>query len=77
MKVQTYDDLGKTVFEGFLVVNPMGMSKIKIVYTLPTSIDSSDLLVQKQSGVEGQKYKILIEGKSLFNGPMERDMEFK
>lgn len=77
MKVQTYEDLGKTVFEGFLVVNPMGMSKIKIVYTLPTSIDSSDLLVQKQSGVEGQKYKILIEGKSLFNGPMERDMEFK
>ncbi len=77
MKVQTYDDLGKTVFEGFLVVNPMGMSKIKVVYTLPTSVDSSDLLVQKQSGVEGQKYKILIEGKSLFNGAMERDMEFK
>jgi len=77
MKVQTYDELGKTVFEGFLVVNPMGMSKIKIVYTLPTSVDASDLLVQKQSGVEGQKYKILIDGKSLFNGAMERDTEFK
>lgn len=77
MKVQTYDDLEKTVFEGFLVVNPMGMSKIKVVYTLPTSVDTSNLLVQKQSGVEGQKYKILMEGKSMFNGPMERDMEFK
>lgn len=77
MKVQTYEDLGKTVFEGFLVVNPMGLSKIKVTYTLPTTVDSSSLTVQKQSGVEGQKYKVTMEGKTVFNGPMEKDMEFK
>lgn len=77
MKVQTYEDLDKTVFEGFLVVNPMGLSKIKVTYTLPSTVDSSVLMVQKQSGVEGQKYKVTMEGKTVFNGAMEKDTEFK
>jgi len=77
MKVQTYEDLGKTVFEGFLIVNPMGLAKIKVTYTLPASIDSSSLLIQKQAGVDGQKYNVSLNGNSVFNGVMSKDTEFK
>lgn len=77
MKVQTYEDLDKTVFEGFLIVNPMGLAKINVTYTLPPSIDASTLLIQKQSGVEGQKYDISLNGSSVFKGVMEKDTLFK
>ena len=77
MKVQTYDDLGKTVFEGFLIVNPMGLAKINVTYTLPSTVDGSTLLIQKQSGVEGQKYEVSLNGSSVFKGMMEKDTLFK
>jgi len=77
MKVQTYDDLGKTVFEGFLIVNPMGLAKINITYTLPSTVDASTLLIQKQSGVEGQKYEVSLNGGTVFKGVMEKDTLFK
>ncbi|MCX6730854.1 MAG: hypothetical protein NTZ55_03325 [Candidatus Roizmanbacteria bacterium] len=77
MKVQTYEDLDKTVFEGFLIVNPMGLAKINVTYTLPASVDSSTLMIQKQSGVEGQKYEVSLEGSTVFKGVMEKDTLFK
>lgn len=77
MKVQTYDELDKTVFEGFLIVNPMGLAKINVTYTLPQSVDASRLLIQKQSGVEGQKYNVSLNGDNVFKGVMEKDTEFK
>lgn len=77
MKVQTYDDLGKTVFEGFLIVNPMGLAKINVTYTLPSTVDASTLLIQKQSGVAGQKYEVSLGGNTVFKGVMEKDTLFK
>ncbi len=77
MKVQTYEDLGKTVFEGFLVVNPMGLAKIQVNYTLPEGTDGSTLLIQKQSGVQGQKYDVSLNGSTVFKGVMNKDTEFK
>lgn len=77
MKVQTYEDLDKTVFEGFLIVNPMGLAKINVTYTLPSSVDASTLMVQKQSGVQGQKYEISLDGSTVFKGVMEKDTLFK
>jgi hypothetical protein len=77
MKVQTYEDLGKTVFEGFLIVNPMGLAKINVTYTLPTTVDASTLLIQKQSGVQGQKYEVSLDGSTVFKGVMEKDTLFK
>jgi len=77
MKVQTYEESDKTVFEGFLIVNPMGLAKINVSYALPSAIDSSLLLIQKQAGVEGQKYKVSLNGTSVFNGVMEKDTVFK
>ncbi|MCX6732526.1 MAG: DUF4012 domain-containing protein [Candidatus Roizmanbacteria bacterium] len=77
MKVQTYEDLGKTVFEGFLIVNPMGLAKINVTYTLPASVDASTLMIQKQSGVQGQKYEVSLDGSTVFKGVMEKDTLFK
>ncbi len=72
-KVQTYDDLGKTVFEGFLRVNPMGMAKIKVVYTLPSGVNADELLVQKQPGADGEKYTVTINGQKKFDKVLETD----
>ena len=55
----------------------MGLAKINVSYALPSAIDSSLLLIQKQAGVEGQKYKVSLNGTSVFNGVMEKDTEFK
>lgn len=78
-KVLTYDELGKTVFEGFLVVNPMGKSTVTVKYTLPSTIASNNysLLLQKQAGESSQKLKVLVDGKKLFDGDFNTDKEIK
>jgi len=72
--VRTYDELGKTVFEGFLIVNPMGVAKIKVTYTLPQTVDGTLLLIQKQSGVEEQSWNVSLFGKSAYNGMLRTDI---
>ncbi len=78
MKVQTYDELGKTVFEGFMTVAPLGKSEIKVTYKLPTSVDTNKykLLMQKQAGEKDIKYTVKIDGQQ-FTGLLEKDHEFK
>jgi hypothetical protein len=75
--VRTYEDLDKTVFEGFLRVNPLGFAKIKVVYTLPAGIDGKQLLVEKQSGVDEQAYKVTIFGKKVYDQGLRTDVELK
>ena len=77
--VKTYDEFGKTVFEGFLEVPTEGMAKIIITYTLPSTIQSKDysLYIQKQPGVISQKLRIDLNGKSIFNGEQTKDLEIK
>lgn len=74
-KVQTYDELGKTVFEGFLGVPTQGQATVTVKYTLPASVDTNNysLLVQKQAGVEEQKLKVSLNNKSLFDGVLRMD----
>ncbi|EKE15199.1 MAG: hypothetical protein ACD_12C00114G0005 [uncultured bacterium] len=78
-KVQTYEDLGKTVFEGYLEIMPKGQGTVIVKYTLPSSIDTNNysLLVQKQSGVEEQKLKVSRNNKSLFDGLLRTDKVIK
>ncbi len=78
-KIQTYDELGKTVFEGFLEVPTQGRATVIVKYTLPSNIDTNNysLLVQKQPGVENQKWKIEFNNKSLFDGVLDTDREVK
>ncbi len=78
-KTLTYDELGKTVYEGFMTVDPKGVAEVTVEYTLPSSItkDNYHLYVQKQAGVENQELTVEVGGKELFNGPFKVDTEVK
>ena len=79
-KVQTYDEFGKTVFEGFLGVKPEGQAKIIVTYTLPKnqnieSLEAYRLLIQKQPGTVGHEYTITVNGKTIQTFPLITDKE--
>lgn len=78
-KVQTYDELGKTVFEGFLEVPTQGQAKVIVKYTLPSSVDTRNysIMVQKQPGVEEQKLKVSNNNRTLFDGMLRTDKIIK
>ena len=79
MKVNTYDELGKTVFEGFMTVIPEGKASIVIRYTIPASVvkNGYSLSVQKQPGVLSQELKVYSEGKKIFDGNLVKDIVIK
>lgn len=76
-KMDTYEDLGKTVFEGFLIVNPMGKARMELTYT--STVKSSDgkyrLLIQKQPGTDGQEWTIRLNGKDRKKMTLDTDTE--
>jgi hypothetical protein len=76
-KVETYDELGKTVFEGFLVVNPLGKADVFLAYELPASTKTEELLIQKQGGVQNQMWKVYLEGVKKFDGELFKDVVIK
>lgn len=78
-KVQTYDELGKTVFEGFLEVPTEGKATVVIIYSLPQDLSKKDysILVQKQGGTDNQKLRVEYEGKTLFDGLLNVDKVIK
>jgi len=66
MKTLTYEDLGKTVFEGFITVKPQGSAEVKIKYSLPENITAKKpfaILIQKQPGTSDDEYKVNFTGK--------------
>jgi len=75
--MDTFTDLGKTYFEGFLIVNPMGTARVELTYTSP--VQSPDgkyrLLIQKQAGTENQEWTIRLGGKDRKRFPLVSDTE--
>ena len=73
----TYNDLSKTVFEGFLIVNPLGAAKLELTYTSP--VKSTDgkyhLLIQKQPGTDGQEWTIRLGGRDRKKFILDTDIE--
>lgn len=68
VKMTTYDDLGKTVFDGFLTVQPKGIAKLVVTYKLPFKLASNSILpvlFQKQPGTDSPSYTITTSGKIL------------
>lgn len=63
--MKTSESLGKTMFEGFLIVNPLGAAKLEVTYTSP--VKSTDgkyrLLIQKQPGTDKQEWLMKLNGK--------------
>jgi len=74
-ETKTYDELDKTVFEGFMTVDPKGAATVKIKYELPSSIqkDGYKLYIQKQPGVEKQTLTVEIDGKEQSSGLFAED----
>lgn len=65
VNMETYTSLGKTVFEGFLIVNPLGTARLDLTYTSPIKSAGSGykLLIQKQPGTDGDEYTVKLGGK--------------
>lgn len=76
-EVLTYDELGKTVYEGFMRVTPEGKAVVTVEYTLPKDISREDysLLLQKQAGEEEQELEVYVEKKKVYDGSFDMDRE--
>lgn len=74
----TYDELGKTVFEGFLTVKPQGSAEVKIRYKLPSKMVQNQYksLIQKQPGTDADEYTIVVNNKKTekFSLTTDRDI---
>jgi len=78
-KTLTYDELGKTVFEGFLGVEPEGKATVKLVYTLPFKVQNKadySLLVQKQPGTAGHGFTATLNGKRVIDTKLIKDLTY-
>ncbi len=61
----TSEDLGKTVFEGFLVTRPEGLSKLTLKYQTPLDqTDPYQLKIQKQGGAKNFNYIVNVNGQT-------------
>lgn len=67
VKVGTSEDLGKTVFDAFFTVNPLGKASMTYEYTLPfkTTDKTLPVYIQKQPGVDNIPTTITVNGKKV------------
>ncbi len=79
VKVETFEDLGKTAFEGFMRVNPEGKAEISYTYTLPMKVegDTLPLLIQKQPGTDAIPYEIYVNDKLVEQFDLRSDRELQ
>lgn len=79
-ETKTYDELDKTVIEGFLTIKPQAASEIVVKYTLPESFKGNkqySLLVQKQPGTQGHEFVSMKNGKEIEKFPLVTDKEIR
>lgn len=75
--VTTSESLGKTVFEGFLTVNPLGTARLELSYTTPVKPvgGTYNLLLQKQPGTDGIEVLLRLNGKDRRKFALQTDTE--
>lgn len=73
------EDLGKTVFEGFIQVRPGSSRELIFEYDLPENLNGKeyDLLIQKQPGTKDFDYTININGSKSEQFKLDFDKELK
>jgi len=84
-EIKTYNELGKTVFEGFFgdkyPLRPKSTAKVVFKYKLPFKVQKGEdfkLLIQKQPGVESYEYSIDFNGqKQEFELRTDKELKFK
>jgi len=80
VKIKTYEEFGKTVFEGFLTVRPQGAAVLTLSYSLPMKTDDNSalpLLIQKQPGTNNDEYIIKVNNKKKEKFELLTDKELK
>lgn len=79
VKMTSYDELGKTVFEGFLTVRPKGSATFSISFVLPFKVKDGNLplYIQKQPGTGGNEYTLEVKGAKVDNFKLLTDKETK
>lgn len=80
VKMTHYNELGKTVFEGFLTVRPLGTATFTLTYTLPFKVASGSplpLMIQKQPGTDNNQYTISVNGNQIQQFPLLTDNTLK
>lgn len=77
VKVISYEDLGKTVFEGLVSVRTQGVGSFSVTYKLPFKMTgrTMPLLIQKQPGTVADSYSIIVNGKTQETFPLKTDTE--
>jgi hypothetical protein len=76
-KVNTIEDLDKTVFEAFIQVRPQNSRKLEVEYEIPYNPSGKyNLLIQKQPGAKDFHYKIKLNGSQKADFNLEQDKEF-
>lgn len=75
--MDTYESLGKTVFEGFVIVNPLGTARLDLTYTspVPTADGKYRLLLQKQPGTSGDEVTVKLGGRERKKWTLDTDTE--
>lgn len=78
----TYEEMGKTVFEGFMTVKPQGAAEVQLTYRLPFKLKKGDLyklLIQKQPGTDEPEYAVYYNGKQIDKNPLisDKNISFK
>jgi hypothetical protein len=60
-----FEDLEKTVIDGFFSVTPLGLARIQITYKTPLRFTNEyRSLIQKQPGTDAPHYKVTVNGKT-------------
>ncbi|MCX7955704.1 MAG: DUF4012 domain-containing protein [Patescibacteria group bacterium] len=72
-KIQIYEDLEKTVFEGYLEVPTQGKALINVSYDIPNNISNKSIMIQKQPGIIDQNWKILLNNRNIFDSNLNSD----
>ncbi|MCL5020032.1 MAG: DUF4012 domain-containing protein [Patescibacteria group bacterium] len=80
VKVISYEELGKTVFEAFFRVRPQGAATFTISYKLPFKPAKGSplpVLIQKQPGTDKNPYEIKVNGRKKQSFDLSTDKELK
>lgn len=80
VKITSYDELGKTVFEGFLTIRPKGVAKFTISYSLPFKVAKNSplpALYQRQPGTKDFEYEVSVNGtkREKFNLTTDKNLK--
>ena len=83
VEVKTYEELGKTVFEGYYgkeapLFTDGGLTRLVFKYKLPFKVEAGDyqLLIQKQPGTSGHQY-VIEAGRQKEEFELKQDKEIR